>query len=184
MKSLFTSSLIDWCTRQKPKLEIKALQIWVHGIMLLLTLIELKGETPLFGRDDVGKSSLLVLSLALNFTKTTTSSSMGDLPILVWHLSFIAGSLACSLLSSILVPRYLWVIFFLYALPFSVAPSKPLSRILRLSRLLPSDTDRDDDFIVCILEERPLHHPSTLVPFDVHDRSSSCCNPFEDPFGS
>lgn len=169
------------------KLEIKSLQILLHGIMMLLTIIELKGDT-LFGRDDVGIFSLLGLSLAIyfvtgvafNFTKvTSTSSSIGALPILIWHLSFMFGSLSCVLLSSIIVPHYGWFIFILFALPFSMAPCKPhlrikpLLRILRPSRLPPPpprDTHRSDEFISIIIEERPLHHPSTPA--------------FEEPFAS
>ena len=179
---------------QKPKLQFKPLQILLLFIMLLLTIIELKykqGETPLFGGDDAVVFSLVGLSLAvyfvtwvaLAFTNNSTTYSVNTLPILIWHVSCTSGALACGLLSSILFPCYGWVIFFFYALPFWVAPCKPHLRIFRRFGFRPpSDTQRNDDSIAVILEERPVTHPPTPA-MDAQEHSSGC-SPFEDPFAS
>ena len=179
------------CSEQRRRLQLKPLQILLLGIMMLLTIIELKykqGETPLFEGDDVGIFSLVGLSLAvyfvtwvaLSFTKDFPHST-GTLPILIWHMSCTSGALACGLLSSILVPCYGWVVFFLYALPLWVAPCKPHLRILRRFRP-PSNTEQDDHSIVVILEERLVLHPPTPA-FDTQEPSSGC-NSFEHPFAS
>uniref|UniRef100_F6GVF5 Uncharacterized protein n=1 Tax=Vitis vinifera TaxID=29760 RepID=F6GVF5_VITVI len=176
---------------QRRRLQLKPLQILLLGIMMLLTIMELKykqGETPLFEGDDVGIFSLVGLSLAvyfvtwvaLAFTKDFTHST-GTLPILIWHMSCTSGALACGLLSSILVPCYGWVVFFFYALPLWVAPCKPHLRILRRFRP-PLNTQQDDHSIAVIFEERVLLHPPT-PPFDTQEPSSGC-NSFEDPFAS